>query len=60
MYDLPTGGLPNQDWSLCMTLVFRHEGSEWRLVHRHADRLLQSISLEQAAALARLTPAASM
>jgi hypothetical protein len=43
-----------------MTLVFRHEGSEWRLVHRHADRLLQSISLEQAAALARLTPAASM
>jgi ketosteroid isomerase-like protein len=31
------GGLPEQDWSLRVTLVFRLDGSEWRLVHRRAD-----------------------
>jgi ketosteroid isomerase-like protein len=47
------GGLPDQDWSLRVTLVFRREESEWRLVHRHADPLLKGISLEQAAEIAR-------
>ena len=47
------GGLPEQDWSLRVTQVYRREGSEWRLVHRHADPLVNSISLEQAAAIAR-------
>ena len=47
------GGLPDQDWSLRVTLVFRRDGSEWRLVHRHADPLVHGISLEQLAALAR-------
>jgi len=47
------GGLPDQDWSLRVTLVFRRDGSEWRQVHRHADPLVQGISLEQLAALAR-------
>jgi ketosteroid isomerase-like protein len=47
------GGLPDQNWSLRVTLVFRHEGSEWQLVHRHADPLVHGISLEQLAALAR-------
>ncbi|MGL4966357.1 MAG: YybH family protein [Inquilinus sp.] len=47
------GGLPEQDWSLRVTLVFRRDGPEWRLVHRHADPLVKGISLEQAAAIAR-------
>jgi ketosteroid isomerase-like protein len=47
------GGLPAQDWGLRVTLVYRRDGSEWRLAHRHADPLAQGISLTQAAALAR-------
>lgn len=47
------GGLPAQDWPLRVTLVYRREGSEWRLAHRHADPLVEGISLEHAAALAR-------
>ena len=47
------GGLPEQDLSLRVTWVFRREGSEWRVVHRHADPLVHGISLEQLAALAR-------
>ena len=47
------GGLPDQDWSLRVTWVFRRDGSEWRQVHRHADPLVHGISLEQVAALAR-------
>jgi ketosteroid isomerase-like protein len=47
------GGLPEQDWSLRVTEVYRRDEGEWRLVHRHADPLVQGISLEQAAALAR-------
>jgi ketosteroid isomerase-like protein len=47
------GGLPEQDWSLRVTLVFRRESAEWRLAHRHADPLVHAISMEQAAAIAR-------
>jgi ketosteroid isomerase-like protein len=47
------GGLPEQDWSLRVTEVYRKVGSEWQLVHRHADPLVRHIELEQAAALAR-------
>jgi len=47
------GGLPEQDWSLRVTQVFRLDGSGWQLVHRHADPLVKGITLEQAAALAR-------
>ncbi|HEY7687335.1 MAG TPA: DUF4440 domain-containing protein [Dongiaceae bacterium] len=47
------GGLPAQDWALRVTLVYRREGAEWRLAHRHADPLAAGVSLEQAAALAR-------
>jgi len=45
--------LPEQDWSLRVTQVFRHDDTGWRLVHRHADPLVNSVSLEQAAALTR-------
>jgi ketosteroid isomerase-like protein len=47
------GGLPAQEWPLRVTLVYRREGGEWRLAHRHADPLVKGVSLEQAAALAR-------
>jgi ketosteroid isomerase-like protein len=47
------GGLPAQNWPLRVTLVYRREGTEWRLAHRHADPLVGSVSLDHAAALAR-------
>ena len=47
------GGLPDQDWSLRVTLVYRRQGAEWWLVHRHADPLVRNVGLETAAALAR-------
>ncbi|WP_256752394.1 nuclear transport factor 2 family protein [Mesorhizobium sp. Mes31] len=47
------GGLPAQNWALRVTLVYRRQGSEWRLAHRHADPLAKGISVEQAAALGR-------
>jgi ketosteroid isomerase-like protein len=46
------GGLPDQDWSLRVTQVFRHDGAGWLLVHRHADPLVKPIGFEQMAALA--------
>ena len=46
------GGI-EQDWSLRVTLVFRREGSRWRLVHRHADALVHPIDMEHVALLAR-------
>lgn len=47
------GGLPDQNWSLRVTQVYRRHGSDWRLAHRHADPLVGKIGLDQAAALAR-------
>lgn len=47
------GGLPDQDLSLRVTMVFRRDGDAWRLLHRHADPLVHGIDLEQFAALAR-------
>jgi ketosteroid isomerase-like protein len=47
------GGLPDQQWPLRVTLVFRHGETDWELVHRHADLTVKRISLEQASMLAR-------
>ena len=47
------GGLPEQDWALRVTLVYRRAGTGWQLVHRHADPLAAGVSIAQAAALAR-------
>lgn len=53
------GELPSQDWSLRITPVFRREGNEWRLLHRHADPLTRPINPELFAAIARGDHAAS-
>ncbi|PSO14102.1 nuclear transport factor 2 family protein [Bradyrhizobium sp. MOS003] len=50
------GGLPAQDWSLRVTEAYRKDGTDWHLVHRHADPLVRSITLQQAATLARGWP----
>jgi ketosteroid isomerase-like protein len=50
------GGLAAQDWSLRVTEVYRKDGTEWHLVHRHADPLVRRITLQQAALLARGWP----
>lgn len=47
------GGLPDQDWSSRVTLVFRRDDSDWRLVHRHADGLMRPISMDHLSLLAR-------
>ena len=48
------GDLPEQDWSLRVTWVFRRAAeSDWELVHRHADALVHAIDHERLGALAR-------
>jgi len=48
------GDLPDQDWSLRVTWVFRRTAeSDWELVHRHADALVHAIDHERLGALAR-------
>jgi len=48
------GDLPEQDWSLRVTWVFRRASeSDWELVHRHADALVHAIDHERLGALAR-------
>ena len=46
------GGLPEQDWSLRVTQVYRRHAGAWELVHRHADPMVRWLGLHKAAALA--------
>jgi ketosteroid isomerase-like protein len=53
------GGLPDQDWSLRVTVslrvavVFRREGDDRRLAHRHADPLVHELGFRRTAGIAR-------
>jgi len=48
------GDLPEQDWSLRVTWVFRRTAaSGWEVVHRHADALVHAIDHERLGVLAR-------
>jgi ketosteroid isomerase-like protein len=47
------GDLAEQDWSLRVTLAFRRDGGQWRLVHRHADALVHAVGWNTLAQLAR-------
>ncbi len=48
------GDLPEQDWSLRVTWVFRRTASpDWELVHRHADALVHPIDHDRLGTLAR-------
>lgn len=44
-------GSPVQDLSLRVTQVYRWSGSEWQLVHRHADPLVRPLSIQQLSAV---------
>lgn len=41
------GDLPDQEWPLRVTHVYRHDGDQWLLVHRHADPLAQPIGIAE-------------
>ena len=47
------GDLTEQDWSLRVTLAFRRDGRQWRLVHRHADALVHTVGWNTLSQLAR-------
>ena len=41
------GDLPDQDLSMRVTQVYRRTATGWELVHRHADPLTHTLSIEQ-------------
>jgi ketosteroid isomerase-like protein len=47
------GGLLDQDLSVRVTQVYRRDGSDWLLVHRHADPLVRTIDIAELTTLFR-------
>jgi ketosteroid isomerase-like protein len=47
------GDLPEQDWSLRVTLVYRRTATGWDLIHRHADPLVSKITGDQLSVIAK-------
>jgi ketosteroid isomerase-like protein len=47
------GDLPDQDLSTRVTQVYRRTATGWELVHRHADPLTHTLSIEQLRSLPR-------
>lgn len=47
------GDLPEQDWSLRVTLVYRRTATGWNLAHRHADPLVGKITGDQLSVIAK-------
>lgn len=45
------GDRPDQDLSLRVTHVYRRDGDDWLLVHRHADPLVRTLELDELTAL---------
>lgn len=51
--NVAVGDVPQQDWALRVTSVFRCERGRWTLAHRHADPFVESVSVAEAARIAR-------
>jgi ketosteroid isomerase-like protein len=47
------GDQPDQDLSARVTHVYRREGVDWLLVHRHADPLVPTLPPDALSALSR-------